>query len=278
MGIDWTKLGNNAVAVHCKTREEYYAFMKECEERGYTWSGGVKPTEDEMYTRAKNNAGEVTIAVYSRHKHLAYARKEHYVESGYTIYNYSVSEPCVSYRDNIVALMDRQKEKGIKKYGQILEQNDTLSKEQRIEHLQEELIDGLQYCEHLKQAMKDNLTANDYQRMAMRTASGMNYSMINGNGLLVNGVMGLNGEAGECIDIVKKMIFQGHELDREKLIEELGDVAWYLAVCCEGVGTTLEEVMLHNVEKLKKRYPDGFDKSRSINREEYTTKMCQNET
>jgi NTP pyrophosphatase (non-canonical NTP hydrolase) len=102
----------------------------------------------------------------------------------------------------------------------------------------------------------------------MRTASGMNYDQVGGNGLLLNGVMGLNGEAGECIDIVKKHIFQGHELDREHLIEELGDAAWYLAVSCEAVGVTLGEVMQRNVDKLKKRYPDGFDKSRSIKREE----------
>lgn len=272
MGFDWTKLGNNAVAVHCKTREEYYAFMKECEERGYTWCDGVKPTEDEVYTRAKNNAGEVTVGVYSKQKHLAFARKGQYVEAGYKICDYSVSEPCISYRDNIVALMDRQKEKGIKKYGQTLEQNDTLSGEQRVEHLQEELIDGLQYCEHLKQAMKDNLTANDYQRMAMRTAGDKNEDY------LVNAIMGLCGEVGECADIIKKHLFQGHDLNKEKLIDEASDVCWYVALLATALGVTLEEIMLHNIEKLKKRYPDGFDKSRSINREEYTSKMSQNET
>jgi NTP pyrophosphatase (non-canonical NTP hydrolase) len=172
------------------------------------------------------------------------------------------------YRDSIVALMDRQREKGLKKYGVTLEQNATLTTEQRIEHAEEELIDALQYLEHLKVSLADKMTANDYQRAAMRTASGMNYDQVGGNGLLLNGVMGLNGEAGECIDIVKKHIFQGHELDREHLIEELGDAAWYLAVSCEAVGVTLGEVMQRNVDKLKKRYPDGFDKSRSIKREE----------
>ena len=83
--------------------------------------------------------------------------------------------------------------------------------------------------------------------------------------------MGLNGEAGEVIDHVKKVCFQGHELDREHLIEELGDTAWYLAVCAEALGVTLEEVLNRNIAKLKARYPDGFDKARSVNREEETS-------
>lgn len=173
-----------------------------------------------------------------------------------------------AYRDAIVRLIDRQRAKGMEKYGQTLEENTTLTTEQRIEHAQEELVDALQYLEHLKQTQADKLTANDYQRAAMRTASGMDRESYNGRGLLLNAVMGLNGEAGEVIDHVKKVCFQGHELDREHLIEELGDVAWYLAVCCEAIDTTLEEVLQNNIDKLRKRYPDGFDKSRSINREE----------
>lgn len=167
----------------------------------------------------------------------------------------------MNYVKNIIDLLERQRGKGIAKYGQILEDNTTLSRVQRVEHIEEELIDALMYAEHIKAAVEDSLTANDYQRMAMRTASGLAE-----HSLILNGVMGLNGEAGECIDIMKKHIFQGHELDREHLIEELGDVAWYLAVCCEGLGVSLEEVMEKNIEKLRSRYPEGFDKARSINR------------
>lgn len=61
------------------------------------------------------------------------------------------------------------------------------------------------------------MKGNEYQRLAMRTAG-----TDEDGSLLINGVMGLNGEAGECIDIVKKWMFQGHELEREKLIDELG--------------------------------------------------------
>lgn len=123
-----------------------------------------------------------------------------------------------NYRDNIIAMIDRQRDKGLSKYGEVLEDNSTLTVDQRLEHIQEELIDALMYVEHLRAAVLDKLTANDFQRAAMRTASGMNYDSAGENGLLLNGVMGLNGEAGECIDIMKKHIFQGHELDREHKI------------------------------------------------------------
>ena len=106
------------------------------------------------------------------------------------------------------------------------------------------------------------MTGTEFQEKAMRTAEASD-----SGALLLNGVMGLNGEAGECIDIMKKYLFQGHELDKEKLMDELSDVMWYAAITATGLGVTLDEVMQHNVEKLKKRYPDGFDKERSIHRE-----------
>lgn len=107
------------------------------------------------------------------------------------------------------------------------------------------------------------LTGPEFQALAMRTASGLD-----ADGLILNGVMGLNGEAGECIDVVKKHLFQGHKLDEAKLIDELSDVLWYAAITCEGLGVTLDDVMRHNVEKLQKRYPDGFSAERSIHRED----------
>ena len=98
----------------------------------------------------------------------------------------------------------------------------------------------------------------------MRTASGTNND--NDISQLLNGVMGLNGESGECIDILKKALFQGHGLDAEHLAEELGDVAWYLAVSAQALGYTLEDIMQMNVDKLRKRYPAGFSSDRSVNR------------
>ena len=102
------------------------------------------------------------------------------------------------------------------------------------------------------------MTGNEYQKAALRTAGSDN--------LLLNGVMGLCGESGECIDRVKKYTFQGHALDANHLAEELGDVMWYVAVTAAGIGYELEDILKMNVEKLKERYPDGFEKERSINR------------
>lgn len=98
----------------------------------------------------------------------------------------------------------------------------------------------------------------DYQKLAMRTA---------GDGVsIINAALGLCGEAGEVADIVKKATFQGHELDKERICEELGDVLWYVALAAEAMETTVEELMRQNIEKLKRRYPDGFDPERSRNR------------
>lgn len=110
------------------------------------------------------------------------------------------------------------------------------------------------------------MTINEYQQLALRTA---NPSESTPEKLLTNGVMGLCGEAGECADMVKKHLFQGHTLDADKLKKELGDVAWYLAVSAYAIGADLESVLSGNIEKLKARYPDGFDPQRSINRPEY---------
>lgn len=168
------------------------------------------------------------------------------------------------YQQRIEERIAAQVAKGREKYGVTLEDNGTLTEAQRIEHLEEELIDGLMYCEHLAAVGRERgITADDYQRAALRTAQA---DRLSADELLLNGVMGLCGEAGECIDLVKKARFQGHELNTEKLAEELGDVAWYLAVAAHGLGIPLSSILEGNVEKLMKRYPGGFDKARSMNR------------
>ena len=85
--------------------------------------------------------------------------------------------------------------------------------------------------------------------------------------VLINGAMGLCGESGEVIDLVKKHLAQGHSLDKEKIAKELGDVAWYLAETAYAIGYPLEEILQMNIDKLKTRYPDGFDPEKSMNRE-----------
>lgn len=111
------------------------------------------------------------------------------------------------------------------------------------------------------------MTGNEYQKHALRTAG--NFDETRPYGLLTNGVMGLCGESGECIDHVKKWMHQGHELSPKHLAEELGDVAWYLAITAHAIGYDLDTVLQMNVDKLKKRYPDGFSAEKSIHREEY---------
>lgn len=104
------------------------------------------------------------------------------------------------------------------------------------------------------------MTINEYQTLAMRTLN----PSLSKKDVLINGVMGLCGESGEAIDIVKKHLAQGHDLDREKLIKELGDVAWYLAETAHALDVPLEEVMQRNIDKLKARYPEGFDSAKSV--------------
>lgn len=86
---------------------------------------------------------------------------------------------------------------------------------------------------------------------------------------MVNAVMGLTGEAGEVIDILKKVYFHGHELDVNHLAEELGDVLYYLCWLCMELGVDLSDICFQNMKKLTERYPDGFDAERSIHRPEY---------
>mgnify|MGYP004569651079 CR=1 FL=1 len=74
--------------------------------------------------------------------------------------------------------------------------------------------------------------------------------------ILINSVMGLCGESGEAIDIVKKWMAQGHELDKEHLAKELGDIAWYLAEAATALDMSLEDIFQANIDKLKMRYPD----------------------
>ena len=108
------------------------------------------------------------------------------------------------------------------------------------------------------------MTINEYQKLALTTLN----PALNEKDVLINGVMGLCGEAGEAIDLVKKHLAQGHELDREKLAKELGDVAWYLAETAHAIGYDLETILKMNIDKLKARYPEGFSTEKSVHRSE----------
>ena len=107
------------------------------------------------------------------------------------------------------------------------------------------------------------MTINEYQSLALRTL----IPDLDKKDVLINGVMGLCGESGEAIDLVKKHLAQGHPLDAEKLAKELGDIAWYLAETAHAIGYSLEDILRMNIDKLAARYPEGFSPDRSMNRE-----------
>ena len=108
------------------------------------------------------------------------------------------------------------------------------------------------------------MQVNEYQKAAMATLN----PALDKRVVLNNSVMGLCGESGEAIDIVKKWLMQGHELDREHLVRELGDVAWYLAEAATALDVPLEAVFQGNLGKLRQRFPNGFDTGASVNRKE----------
>ncbi len=108
------------------------------------------------------------------------------------------------------------------------------------------------------------MTINEYQKLAMTTLN----PELSPRDVLINGVMGLCGESGEAIDLVKKHLAQGHELNKEQLAKELGDIAWYLAETATAIGYPLEDILQMNIDKLKKRYPEGFAVERSVKRNE----------
>ena len=123
------------------------------------------------------------------------------------------------------------------------------------------------------------MKANEYQQLAMRTNDGEcttrlydavyeNYGTMFDIGEVVNACLGLAGEVGEVNDIIKKWVYHGHDLNEDELAKELGDILWYAAMMCHSLGWDMEEIMQMNIEKLKKRYPDGFSENASRNRKE----------
>ena len=107
------------------------------------------------------------------------------------------------------------------------------------------------------------MTMNEYQKAALRTAK----PHIDLYAKLQEGALGLCGEAGEVADYIKKAIYQGHVMKTDRLVEEIGDVLWYAALLADAAGVGLDEVAQANVDKLWKRFPEGFDSQRSVNRE-----------
>lgn len=118
------------------------------------------------------------------------------------------------------------------------------------------------------------MNASEYQKLAMRTKNNdanvqlLEKAKANGDcfGCIVNACYGLSGEVGEFNDMIKKWIFHGKPLDDTHAKKELGDILWYVAMMCDGFGWDMGDVMQMNIDKLKARYPEGFDMIRSNNR------------
>lgn len=105
---------------------------------------------------------------------------------------------------------------------------------------------------------------NEYQVKAMRTSR----KDLSPDSHLHNAMLGLAGETGECCDLVKKCFYQDGRDIRDKLFDELSDVLWYVAEAATAMGWDLNKIAEHNIVKLEKRYPTGFDAERSLHREE----------
>ena len=87
-------------------------------------------------------------------------------------------------------------------------------------------------------------------------------------GGVFNACFGLSGEVGEMNDMIKKWVFHEKDLDVIHLKKELGDVMWYVAMMCQSMDWNLDDILQMNVDKLKARYPEGFDVIKANNRQE----------
>ena len=105
------------------------------------------------------------------------------------------------------------------------------------------------------------MTFDEYQKAARRTQN----RKLDGERILHHALFGLGSEAGEILSIFQKEL-QGHEVTREKVMDECGDLLWMAAELADAMGFTLDEAAQHNADKLWKRYPEGFDSVRSVNR------------
>lgn len=99
-----------------------------------------------------------------------------------------------------------------------------------------------------------SLTLSEYQRLAARTLN----TSLTAEQRLLDAAAGLAEEAGEALGLVRKHLFMHHELDRARLVSELGDALWCLNAAAGALGVSLDEVAATNLAKLKRRYPEGY--------------------
>lgn len=111
------------------------------------------------------------------------------------------------------------------------------------------------------------MTPNEYQKLAARTLIDRPDAQYTDKQLmLVWCAVGLGGESGEVLEVVKKGVFHQHGVDEAKLRKEIGDAQWYLSAICTVMGWQLEGIMAENIAKLEARYPNGYNSDASKNR------------
>ena len=115
-----------------------------------------------------------------------------------------------------------------------------------------------------------------YTDLALKT---LNKDVFEQKDLILNASLGLSGEVGEVNDIIKKYMYHGHKLDddtKEKIILELGDVCWYVALMAWAIDKTkFEDVLNKNIAKLEKRYHGEFSTEKSVNRKDDSDNSCE---
>lgn len=121
------------------------------------------------------------------------------------------------------------------------------------------------------------MNPNDYQKLALvtdpdREDMGVTARVIKArltvdDGRLLHAVMGLVTETGELMDALKRKLIYGKGIDRVNVMEECGDLLWYIALALDACDYTIEEAMERNITKLKKRYPDGYSDTNALNRD-----------
>lgn len=166
---------------------------------------------------------------------------------------------------HVIKDMEERMELGFQRYKTYLQ---THNGRDALQDLYEELIDATMY---VKQCILENenghMNANEYQNLAARTLiEKPDFQISDENLMIVWNAVGLAGEAGEIMELVKKGIFHQHGLDRGLLHKELGDLLWYVAALCTKLDFSMSEVMTANIEKLKTRYPNGYNSADSKRR------------
>lgn len=122
------------------------------------------------------------------------------------------------------------------------------------------------------------MTPADYIKKALRTEN-KGYSFTGVSGVtprIEHGVFGVVTEAGELMADVKKAKIYGKEVERERLIDEMGDVMWYLALLSDAIGTNFEEIWEKNIKKLQVRFPEGYDSSKALNHDKEQERKAMN--